>query len=69
MIQTLSQRINAIAHLHGTFTLRSGEVSDTYFDKYRFEAEPSQAAKLCARSCRLFLNPFSARMPPIEFHA
>ncbi len=26
--------------LHGRFTLRSGQVSDTYFDKYRLEADP-----------------------------
>lgn len=26
--------------LLGNFTLRSGKVSDTYFDKYRFEADP-----------------------------
>jgi orotate phosphoribosyltransferase len=26
--------------LRGRFTLRSGQVSDEYFDKYRFEADP-----------------------------
>jgi orotate phosphoribosyltransferase len=26
--------------LTGSFTLRSGKVSDTYFDKYQFEADP-----------------------------
>lgn len=36
----LAREIYQIAHLTGTFTLRSGLVSDTYFDKYRFEAEP-----------------------------
>ena len=29
------------AHLTGTFTLRSGTVSDQYFDKYLFEADPA----------------------------
>jgi orotate phosphoribosyltransferase len=36
----LAARIHAAAHLTGTFTLRSGVVSDEYFDKYRFEADP-----------------------------
>ena len=38
---TLARRINEVARLSGTFTLRSGETSDTYFDKYRFESEPA----------------------------
>lgn len=33
--------INATCRLHGEFTLRSGQVSDTYFDKYLFEADPT----------------------------
>jgi orotate phosphoribosyltransferase len=37
----LAARIYAAAHLRGTFTLRSGVVSDEYFDKYRFEADPA----------------------------
>ena len=36
----LARAIRDIARLSGTFTLRSGAVSDTYFDNYRFEAEP-----------------------------
>ena len=36
----LVDRINAIARLTGTFTLRSGQVAGEYFDKYRFEADP-----------------------------
>jgi orotate phosphoribosyltransferase len=37
----LARRIDAVAHLTGRFTLRSGAVSDTYFDKYRFESDPA----------------------------
>lgn len=37
---TLANRVYDAAHLIGTFTLRSGTVSDQYFDKYRFEADP-----------------------------
>jgi orotate phosphoribosyltransferase len=37
---SLAQRVNSIARLTGTFTLRSGQVATEYFDKYRFEADP-----------------------------
>jgi orotate phosphoribosyltransferase len=38
--ETLADRVNAIARLTGTFTLRSGQTATEYFDKYRFEADP-----------------------------
>jgi orotate phosphoribosyltransferase len=37
----LARRIRMASKLSGTFTLRSGRVSDTYLDKYRFEADPA----------------------------
>ena len=37
----LARRVYDTAHLTGTFTLRSGQVSHEYFDKYLFEAEPA----------------------------
>src|SRR5437588_2240070 len=37
----LARQIYAAAHLTGTFTLRSGAVSNEYFDKYRFESDPA----------------------------
>jgi orotate phosphoribosyltransferase len=43
---SLATRVNAIARLTGTFTLRSGQVASEYFDKYRFEAEPALLADL-----------------------
>jgi orotate phosphoribosyltransferase len=36
----LVRRIYDVAHLTGTFTLRSGRVSNEYFDKYQFESDP-----------------------------
>ncbi len=36
----LARRIGDACRLSGTFTLRSGQVSSTYFDKYLFEADP-----------------------------
>lgn len=37
---TLAARIAQVSTLHGEFTLRSGQVANVYFDKYRFEAQP-----------------------------
>ena len=37
----LARDLYDTAHLTGTFTLRSGTVSDQYFDKYLFEADPA----------------------------
>jgi orotate phosphoribosyltransferase len=39
-LESLAQRVNTIARLTGTFTLRSGQIATEYFDKYRFEADP-----------------------------
>jgi orotate phosphoribosyltransferase len=36
----LARRVHETAHLTGTFTLRSGQTSHEYFDKYQFEADP-----------------------------
>ncbi len=36
----LARRIYDVAHLTGTFVLRSGVTSDEYFDKYLFAADP-----------------------------
>ena len=37
----LAHRIKAVAYLTGQFTLRSGATSTFYWDKYRFESDPS----------------------------
>jgi orotate phosphoribosyltransferase len=36
----LARDINAACRLMGTFTLRSGQTSNEYFDKYLFESQP-----------------------------
>jgi orotate phosphoribosyltransferase len=36
----LARRVYETCHLTGSFRLRSGQVSDEYFDKYLFEAQP-----------------------------
>jgi orotate phosphoribosyltransferase len=38
---TLASRVVAACHLTGSFVLRSGRTADHYFDKYRFESDPS----------------------------
>ncbi len=38
---TLARDIDATCRLTGEFTLRSGQVSSVYFDKYLFESQPA----------------------------
>src|SRR5687767_12719652 len=45
---TLANRVYDAAHLTGTFTLRSGQTSTEYFDKYRFEAHPALLRDIAA---------------------
>jgi orotate phosphoribosyltransferase len=52
----LARRIHAASHLTGTFTLRSGVVSNEYFDKYRFEADPALLAEI-AEACAALIPP------------
>jgi orotate phosphoribosyltransferase len=40
-LDEIARAIRDVARIKGTFTLRSGAVSDKYFDKYRFEADPT----------------------------
>lgn len=42
----LARAIYDVAHLRGTFTLRSGQVSSEYFDKYLFESDPKLLAEI-----------------------
>ena len=36
----LAKEVFKVAHLRGEFKLRSGQVSNEYFDKYQFESDP-----------------------------
>jgi orotate phosphoribosyltransferase len=45
---TLAAEIDAACRLSGTFTLRSGQVSHEYFDKYLFETSPALLARVAA---------------------
>ena len=44
----LARRIVECCRLSGSFQLRSGQVSDTYFDKYLFESDPSLLREVAA---------------------
>jgi orotate phosphoribosyltransferase len=44
----LARRVYEAAHLVGSFRLRSGAVSDEYFDKYLFEADPVLLREIAA---------------------
>lgn len=46
---TLARDIDASCRLSGEFTLRSGQVSHEYFDKYLFEADPALLQRVAAR--------------------
>lgn len=50
---TLADKIAAASLLTGEFTLRSGQVSQTYFDKYRFEGTPELLRPLAKRMATL----------------
>jgi orotate phosphoribosyltransferase len=49
----LAADIDATCRLTGEFTLRSGQVSNEYFDKYLFEAEPLLLARVAREMCQL----------------
>lgn len=49
----LAQRVDGVARLTGTFTLRSGRVSNEYFDKYRFESNPRLLRDIAAAMATL----------------
>ena len=40
-LDALARRVQSVAQIAGDFTLRSGRQATDYFDKYRFEADPS----------------------------
>jgi orotate phosphoribosyltransferase len=49
----LAKRVAALCRLEGDFMLRSGQTATTYFDKYRFEAEPETLALVASQMAGL----------------
>ena len=52
-MHSLAAQIKQSAKLKGQFTLRSGKVSDTYFDKYQFEAQPGLLLAIAQQMAKL----------------
>jgi orotate phosphoribosyltransferase len=50
---TLAADIDAVSRLTGAFTLRSGQVASTYFDKFRFESDPKLLARVAGAMLKL----------------
>jgi orotate phosphoribosyltransferase len=48
----LKRRVRERCLLFGEFRLRSGKISDRYFDKYRFESDPVLLREVAARMAR-----------------
>ncbi len=42
----LARQVYRVSHITGTFTLRSGQTSNEYFDKYLFESDPALLAEI-----------------------
>ena len=51
--QALAARLGEDCRLSGKFTLRSGEVASTYFDKYFFESDPELLEAVAAHMAEL----------------
>ena len=51
--EELGKKIWDVSHLTGEFKLRSGAVSNEYFDKYRFESIPSLLREIAVKMSAL----------------
>ncbi|MBN2240910.1 MAG: orotate phosphoribosyltransferase [Dehalococcoidales bacterium] len=49
----LAAKIYSVSHLTGEFILRSGQVSNEYFDKYLFESDPEILEEIAAQMTAL----------------
>ncbi|WIV21249.1 orotate phosphoribosyltransferase [Paenibacillus polygoni] len=47
-MKELAKEIYEVSHVTGEFLLRSGKVSNEYFDKYLFEAKPELLSKIAS---------------------
>ncbi|HEX7474843.1 MAG TPA: orotate phosphoribosyltransferase [Dehalococcoidales bacterium] len=49
----LAKEIYSVSHITGTFKLRSGQISNQYFDKYLFEARPDLLTAIAGQMAEL----------------
>lgn len=50
---SLGSRVGKLCRLTGEFALRSGQISDTYFDKYLLESDPRLLREIAERAAPL----------------
>jgi orotate phosphoribosyltransferase len=51
--QQLAREIYSVSHITGNFKLRSGQISNQYFDKYLFETRPALLTAIAAHMAKL----------------
>lgn len=56
--EELAKKVFDVAHLTGKFNLRSGIVSNEYFDKYQFEARPDLLDEITTQQLALLPNDY-----------
>ena len=49
----LAREVYNVSHLEGSFKLRSGQISNEYFDKYLFESSPELLAEIAEQMLEL----------------
>lgn len=54
----LKEQIRKVSHLKGEFKLRSGKISNFYFDKYRFESNPELLIAVASEMVKLLPHEF-----------
>jgi len=54
----LAQKIFSVSHLTGEFKLRSGIISNEYFDKYQFESRPDLLSEIANHFKSIIPNDF-----------
>ena len=53
----LAKQIRAVSYLTGEFILRSGNISNFYWDKYRFESDPALLTAIAKEMVKLLPEP------------
>ena len=56
--EELGRAIYDVSHLTGEFLLRSGKISNEYFDKYRFESRPELLSEIAKHLIALLPDEF-----------
>jgi len=56
--EELAKAIYRTSHLTGEFNLRSGTISNEYFDKYQFESNPELLLEICKHLLAIFPKDF-----------